>query len=143
MYSSWVDGLYPSGMVVDTGPDIKYSLGITIRYVQNYGSVIPPHVQHLCASPCSYYIVLESAPFNLTSVPEREDATLNAADNNVAGLEIGIDGPCTVEGSFSSNIVVGGINIEETDFLETCAGIVLIDGGDVNHAQARAVVGLV
>lgn len=76
-------------------------------------------------------------------VLEREDAALDRVEEDVAGLEVGVDGPGAEELDHAVDGIVLRVAVEEADLLEVAAGRVQLDARDVDDAQARAVVGLV
>lgn len=80
---------------------------------------------------------------HLRGVLKRVDAALDRADDNVAALEIGVHGPRAVEGRLAANLVILGPDVEESRLLKQRTGVILVDGGDVDDAKPRAVVGLV
>ena len=74
---------------------------------------------------------------------QRVETTLNGADDNVARSEVRVDGPGTVELGLATDLIVIGVDVEESSLLEQGTGVIVVDGGNVDDAETRAVVGLV
>jgi hypothetical protein len=77
-----------------------------------------------------------------TGEAQRVDAALDGADEDVARGEVRVDGPGAVELGLAADLVVLRVDVEEAGLLEEGAGVVLLDRGDVDDAEAGAVVGL-
>lgn len=80
---------------------------------------------------------------SLASVLQGEHTALNTVDKNVSALEPGVNGPGTVEGRLATGGVILGVNIKKAQLLELGTSGVGGDGGNVDNAQTRAVIGLV
>lgn len=74
---------------------------------------------------------------------EREETTLNGADDLVTTLEPRVDGPGTVELSSTTLVIILGVDVEEGKLLKLGASGVSSDGANINDTETRAVVGLV
>lgn len=81
--------------------------------------------------------------YSLRVVLERENAALDRANNNMATLEVGIHRPRAVKRRLATNLIILGPHIKEGRLLKQRAGVILVNGRDVDDAQPRAVVGLV
>jgi hypothetical protein len=76
---------------------------------------------------------------------DNESTTLHSVDQNVAALEESIARPGSneVDRTTTWHVVVFGVNIEETNLLDTGTSWVVRNRAHIQDAEARPVVGLV
>lgn len=95
---------------------------------------------------CQYlvYLFYYQATFFLPSTSEAKgvEATLDGADDNVAGCKVRIDGPSTNEDGFATNLVIVRVGVKEASLLKEGAGIVLLNRCNIDNTEAGAIVGL-
>lgn len=102
-------------------------------------------------NPDTETVTLSRSPLNISGmvsnflapVLDRKDTTLDAVDQQVSRLEVGVDGPGAVESGAAADGVVLGTDVEKASLLEAGTGGVLGNRRDVDDAQAGSVVALV
>lgn len=78
-----------------------------------------------------------------SALAHRVQATLNGADDNVSRGEVRVDGPGTEELGLATDRVIIGVDIKESCLFKQSTSVILSDGGNVDDAEAGAIVGLV
>lgn len=88
---------------------------------------------------------LRTGTSHLSSIPDRVQPPLNRVYQNPAGLEQAITRPSAdkVYDPTTRRLIILGVNIKESDFLDTLPSGILLYTGDIQDAQAGAVVALV
>lgn len=77
------------------------------------------------------------------SVLEGVDTTLNRVEEDIARLEVGVDGPGAEELDNTVLDIILRVAIEEADLLKSTSGRVAGNGRDIDDAETGAVVSLV